>query len=449
MGDDAHEAVALGEAGEDPDGLLKALVVQRAEAFIEEEGVQPDAARRALDLVREAQSQRQGGFEALAAREGLDAAAGAVVVVDDAEVEAGLAALVLGTHPLQLVLPGGHLHKAGVGVDEDGVEVVHLDVSLEAYLLFAAEGAARRGGKGVHPLPAAFQLCPGGGVLTVEVSGLPVGQEAGRQGLFLSRESGAPGRQGVPLGFEWAVERGLYSVCITDHMDADYPPDDEMGESAFRLDTENYFPFLLKKKKEYEERIQVRIGIELGLQKHLGTRYETLIEKYPFDFVIGSMHLVCGEDPYTGKVFEELGDAQVYRRMFCETLECIRKIKCFDVLGHLDYVVRYGKHQAEAYSYEKFSDEIDMILRELISSGKGLELNMAGIKYGLGFAHPHPSVLRRYKELGGEIITVGSDAHKAEHIGYEFEIAGELLKSCGFRYYTEFENRKAVFRRIP
>ena len=123
----------------------------------------------------------------------------------------------------------------------------------------------------------------------------------------------------------------------------------------------------------------MRIGIELGLQKHLGTRYETLIEKYPFDFVIGSMHLVCGEDPYTGKVFEELGDAQVYRRMFCETLECIRKIKCFDVLGHLDYVVRYGKHQAEAYSYEKFSDEIDMILRELISSGKGLELNMAGI----------------------------------------------------------------------
>ena len=76
MGDDAHEAVALGEAGEDPDGLLKALVVQRAEAFIEEEGVQPDAARRALDLVREAKRQRQGGFEALTAREGLDAAAG-------------------------------------------------------------------------------------------------------------------------------------------------------------------------------------------------------------------------------------------------------------------------------------------------------------------------------------------------------------------------------------
>ena len=133
-------------------------------------------------------------------------------------------------------------------------------------------------------------------------------------------------------------------------MDADYPPDDEMGESAFRLDTENYFPFLLKKEKNYEERIQVRIGIELGLQKHLGTRYETLIEKYPFDFVIGSTCILSVGRPLYRKVFEELGDAQVYRRMFCETLECIRKIKCFDVLGHLDYVVRYGKHCMEAYS---------------------------------------------------------------------------------------------------
>ena len=83
MGDDAHEAVALGEAGEDPDGLLKALVVQRAEAFIEEEGVQPDAACGALDFIGKTQGQRQRGLEALAAGQGFDTAAGAVVVVDD------------------------------------------------------------------------------------------------------------------------------------------------------------------------------------------------------------------------------------------------------------------------------------------------------------------------------------------------------------------------------
>lgn len=246
-----------------------------------------------------------------------------------------------------------------------------------------------------------------------------------------------------------AVERGLRTICITDHMDADYPPDEELGENPFRLDTDTYFAQLLKKKKEFEGQLQVRIGIELGLQKHLQAEYKTLTEKYPFDFVIGSMHLIQGEDPYNGKMFEGVSDADAYRSAFRETLDCIRKIRCFDVLGHIDYVVRYGKHQAEEYSYRQFSDEIDEILKELINSGKGLELNMAGIKYGLGFAHPHPDVLCRYKELGGEIITVGSDAHKPEHVGYDFETAGELLKACGFRYYTEFENRKAVFRRIP
>ena len=96
----------------------------------------------------------------------------------------------------------------------------------------------------------------------------------------------------------------------------------------------------------------------------------------------------------------------------------------FDVLGHLDYVVRYGIEQEKEYSYRKFADEIDEILKILIKRGKGLEINMAGLKYGLPFAHPHPDILKRYRELGGEIITVGSDAHRPEHIAYEFAKIG-------------------------
>ena len=71
---------------------------------------------------------------------------------------------------------------------------------------------------------------------------------------------------------------------------------------------------------------------------------------------------------------------------------------------------------------------------------------MAGLKYGLPFAHPHPDILRRYRELGGEIITVGADGHRPEHIAYDFEKADSILKSCGFRYYTEFKERKPVFK---
>ncbi len=123
-------------------------------------------------------------------------------------------------------------------------------------------------------------------------------------------------------------------------------------------------------------------------------------------------------------------------------LDYIKAVEDFDALGHLDYIVRYGKEQQKFYSYRQFADEIDEILKYLIANGKALELNMAGMKYGLGFAHPHPDILKRYKELGGEMVTVGSDAHRPEHIAYAYEKAGEILKECGFGYYTEFIKRK-------
>ena len=80
--------------------------------------------------------------------------------------------------------------------------------------------------------------------------------------------------------------------------------------------------------------------------------------------------------------------------------------------------------------------------------GKGIELNTAGFKYGLGFAHPHISILKRYKELGGEVITVGSDAHQPENIAYDFDRAKEVLKDSGFKYYTEFKGRKPIFIQV-
>ena len=173
-----------------------------------------------------------------------------------------------------------------------------------------------------------------------------------------------------------------------------------------------------------------------------------LTEKYPFDFVIGSIHLIHGQDPYYRGFFEGRSDEEAYHEAFEVTVENLKKIDSFDSLGHLDYVVRYGAHQAEEYSYRKYAEEIDEILKHLISHGKGLEMNMAGMKYGLGFPNPHPDVIRRYKELGGEIVTIGADAHRPEHVAFDYEQAGEILAGCGFSYYAEFKGRKPVFRRI-
>ncbi|MBQ8804775.1 MAG: histidinol-phosphatase HisJ family protein [Tyzzerella sp.] len=240
---------------------------------------------------------------------------------------------------------------------------------------------------------------------------------------------------------EKAIEIGLETICFTDHFDKDYPG----HENEFQLDTPNYFPYMQKIQEEYKDRIDIRIGVELGMQPHLGDFLREYVKQYPFDFVIGSMHLFHGQDPYYKKCFVGRTDREAYKAAFEETLETIKRFSGFDVLGHLDFIVRYGKRQAEEYSYEENADVIDEILKYLITNGKGLELNTAGWKYGLSFAHPYPSILKRYRELGGEIITVGSDGHRPEHIAYDFHKVNDLLKACGFKYYTEFKQRKPVF----
>lgn len=251
-----------------------------------------------------------------------------------------------------------------------------------------------------------------------------------------------------------AVRKGLKTICFTDHFDKD---DLEWGEEGI-FDVDAYFVEMQKLQEEYAGKLNIRIGIELGLRTYLKDYYEELTKKYPFDFVIGSVHNVPYKkdaegnilytDPAAEKLFTDRTDKEAYRLMMETTLENVRTSDCFQTLGHLDYVVRYGKSREKEYSYTDYADIIDEILKLLIEKEKGLEMNSAGLKYGLPFAHPHPDVLKRYRELGGEIITIGADAHKPEHIAYDFAKAEEILKSCGFKYYTEFFEQKPVFKQL-
>ena len=138
-----------------------------------------------------------------------------------------------------------------------------------------------------------------------------------------------------------------------------------------------------------------------------------------------------------------LGD--VYKR---QVIHNIKKFDNFDVYGHLDYVVRYGPEKDRDYCYEKYRDLLDQIVDLLLEKEKGLEINTGGIEDGLRDVHPCTGVLRRYRQKGGEIITVGSDAHDPAHIAADFHRAEEALRECGFKYYTVFEKRQPEFRRL-
>ena len=222
-----------------------------------------------------------------------------------------------------------------------------------------------------------------------------------------SADSGTPTedmiRQAIALGFK--------GICFTEHLDPDYPPTPD--DLEFALDIPAYYTKLNELKETYKNQIHIHFGIEIGLQLHLKQYFHNLLKEYPFDFVIGSSHVVHGADPY-----------------------------------YPDYIVRYGPNKNQFYSYKKYRNILDAILKKLADTNVGLEVNTGGYHYRLGEPNPCTDIIRRYKELGGEIITIGADAHTPDKIGYAFDKASKVLKECGFEYYTVFENRKPTFVKL-
>lgn len=241
-----------------------------------------------------------------------------------------------------------------------------------------------------------------------------------------------------------AIQLGLGGICITDHLDYDYPEEPDL----FLPDLPAYYNSIRKLQEEYQNTLPIRFGIEIGLQPHVVKKNQQVTKSYPFDFVIGSSHVVHHRDPYYGIFYEGRTEQEAYREYFESILENLHTEADFDVYGHLDYVVRYGPDKNLNYTYEKYADIIDEILRILIGKGKGIEINTAGFKYGLGHPNPTEEILRRYRTLGGEIITVGADAHQPEHIAYDFAKVPGILKAAGFSYFTVFRQRKPEFFKL-
>ena len=241
-----------------------------------------------------------------------------------------------------------------------------------------------------------------------------------------------------------ALQHGLDGICFTDHIDYDYPKEPEL----FLFDMDAYQKELSELKEKYQKGLPICIGVELGLQPQAAEYNRQLLQNSILDFVIGSSHVVHGIDPYYPEYYEGKTEYEAYLEYFESILENIQAYDDFDVYGHIDYVVRYGPNKNADYSYRKYSDVIDEIFKQLISRGKGIELNTAGLKYGLGHPHPTEDALGRYRELGGEILTIGSDGHKPEHLAFDFKKVPSFLQDAGFRYYTVFRGRKAEFVKL-
>ena len=233
------------------------------------------------------------------------------------------------------------------------------------------------------------------------------------------------------------IDKGLKAMCFTDHIDLDYPYDE-----IWEIDFDSYFKEIRELKEKYRGIINVCIGVEIGMQPQVKEENNAIVREHDFDFVIGSQHCIGDHDPYHDDTFEGRNAQDVYRDYFNEIMKNIRLMERFSSLGHMDYACRYGAMKGSDKIYSDNAEVIDEILRYLIRHDIALEMNTSGLKKGTRNFNPPPLIFKRYRELGGELVTLGSDAHCPDDIASGFDRALEALKSVGFDHYYYYENMK-------
>lgn len=230
-----------------------------------------------------------------------------------------------------------------------------------------------------------------------------------------------------------ALERGRLlglGITVTEHMDLDFPKPE-----AFLFDIDEYFRAYLPQRGD-----NLLLGIEIGMRPGLVRQNAGLLAGRPFDYVIGSIHVVDGIDIYLEEFYAGRSKRDVFGHYFDSMLACLAGYDFIDSLGHIDYIARYARFPDPELHYGEFGDYIDAVLKRLIAMGKALEINTRRLAGADSVAALLP-IYRRFRQLGGRHVTIGSDAHRPEDIGNHFARAFEMAEACELRP-VYFKNRQ-------
>ena len=255
-----------------------------------------------------------------------------------------------------------------------------------------------------------------------------------------------------------AITMRLDEVCFTDHVDYGVKKDwDEPGGMIYRkggvgepdkmpvanVDYPVYYETFKDLSALYNKDITLKLGLEFGMQAHTIEQYEKLFARYPFDFIILSVHEVEDKE-FWNQEFQQGRTQQEYNEYYYkELLYLVKNYHNYSVLGHMDLITRYDK--AGTYPFEKLKPLLTEILRTVIADGKGIEVNTSSHRYALTDLTPSRDILKLYRELGGRILTIGSDSHKPEHLGAFIDETKQELKMLGFKEFCTFDKMKPVY----
>lgn len=258
-----------------------------------------------------------------------------------------------------------------------------------------------------------------------------------------------------------AVRMGLEEICFTDHVDYGIKRDSDdprgilcrnggpggPGQTELKnVDYPEYYAQIKKLQDQYRGQITLKMGLEFGMEISTVPEYEALYQKYPFDFIILSVHQINGKEFWTQEFQKGYTQKQYNDRYYEEILALVRRYHDYSVLGHLDLISRYDL--AGHYPFEKIRPVITEILKTVIADGKGIEVNTSSHRYRLRDLTPSRDILKLYKKLGGEILTIGSDCHRKEHLGAYIKEVKQELRDMGYTRFCTFDRMMPVFHNL-
>lgn len=251
-----------------------------------------------------------------------------------------------------------------------------------------------------------------------------------------------------------AIKIGIKEICFTDHVDY-----------GIKLDWDNYknikydenrpisnvnYPLYFKEierlQEKYYNEIKIKKGLEFGMQIHTIKDFKRTFDLYPMDFVILSIHQINNQEFWTREFQKGKTEKEYYDLYYEEMYNLVQNYHDYSVIGHMDLMRRYDEN--DGFEFSNNRDKVIQILKCIIQDGKGIEVNTSSHRYGLDDLTPSREILKIYKELGGKIITIGSDSHRKKDLGAHIEETKLELKKLGFQYYCTFENMKPTYHEL-
>ena len=227
---------------------------------------------------------------------------------------------------------------------------------------------------------------------------------------------------------EAAIARGLSHLAITDHHELGGPLD-----PPWQLDLDRVFSAMQELKKKYAGRLTVLCGIEIGQSAQEPEKAAEVISSHPYDIVLNSLHSLRGEKDFFFFDYKSMTDAEIaawYDRALDEHFKML-DIDGTHVLTHLTYMHRYVRRAGRDMHFKVFAEKVAALFEKMIKKGVALEVNTSSL--GEGIPVPVPEFLRLYHDVGGRLLSIGSDAHHYERIAKDFDLAADMLRDCGFK----------------